>query len=162
MRWSQQEVIHRRRVIMNPTSSTQNRGGNMSVNQDWNRGSGNVQTAKGFSLEHIGDTTLEFGSIWLKIGSEVMLTILVIKWEANGFPKPMEAKWQSEYIPTRHKLQINFMFNSEILLTQLKNNFHFPPPFLVRPIYFYISLKRIAYYFHISFSFGEIHPSTFY
>ena len=86
-----------------------------------------------------------------QIGSKVMLKILVIEWETNGFPKPMEAKWQSEDIPTWHELHISVMFKSDILLTQLKNNFHFPPPFLVSTSLFLHKLEEDTICFSYKF-----------
>ena len=58
MSWSRKEAIGWRRFIMNPTSSTWNRGCNMSVNQDWNRESGMYKLQK--------DLLLKIWVPWLK------------------------------------------------------------------------------------------------
>jgi len=121
MSWSRQEVIHWRWAIMFPTSSTWNIGylKMIGVIQDcWREGhmgKRGLTFADRTSLEHIGDTTLEFNSTWLKMESAVMMTKGLIELEANGFPKPKKESGEERISQTRHEIQMSVMFKSDIL-----------------------------------------------
>jgi len=126
-----------------------------------------VEFVGGTFLEHIGDMTLEFGNIWFKIGSEVIVMITIynqmrVKW----ISQTQEYKWQSDNVshPIQDTYKCHVQERHTAFHTKYKIyvSFRFRPLFLASTYLFLISiLKRIPYACCISSSFRWIHPSIY-
>ena len=163
MSWSRQEVTWSK-VGHNVSHVINTRQRNMIfVNQDQQRIRGRLKTAEAnFSWTYQQHDT-RFGGI---LSSKDLNSWRRGKGWMRGqkrLPKPMEAKITKWDVPTPTRMQTSAMFKSDILLTWLQTGSIFPHHFWRVPqLFLKTSLKGIAYACDVSFSFGQIQPSTFY
>ena len=149
---------------MFPTSSTWDRGTwCLWIGIRWESEEG-WKLQRSTSLEHIDGITLYLAVFDIK-GFEVMVTWKRADEQSKEITQTQEGKRIMRWdVPNPTRMPTSAMFKRDILETRLQSWFHFPTPFLEStPIIFSkTSLKGITYACDVSFSFGQIQPSTFY